>query len=229
MGIKEKVLTLKDLQEGGTSRLYKHITEDDNLAIISSYVSNEEEPADKLAREGKSALQSLKSEVRKTYNLGFSHLISRWVDPDGTPYDEEALLIYGISYDDAMALGAKYNQKSIIVKDDKGCREVVSTAFVDDSGKQYKVGDTIRTFNLSGDTPLNIATATDIFSKKQSGPSSSPVKQNRPFTLKEVYEVEPPRPSYFQTSYSVEKIFENKELRETLTVNEALKLLKNEW
>ena len=222
-----KFLTLKDLQEGGTARLHQHLTSDvESYAIISTYISDENQSAIELAKEGKSALQKLKAEVRKM-DYGFSHLISRWVDTDGTAYDEEVLLIYGIFYDDAIALGAKYKQKTIIVKDENGCREVVSTAYTDsDSGNKHNVGDTIRTFNLKSDTPLNIANATEIFSKREAGPTSSSVKGNRPFTLKEIYEIHRPRPSYFQTAYNVEKIFENKSLKESLTVKEALELLK---
>lgn len=104
--------------------------------------------------------------MRTKYGLGYSHLIFRWVDTDGKKYDEETLIIYGISGKVAMAVGTKYNRMSIIVKDDKGCREVTSTDCVDNIHRET---------NLEG-----------------------------------IYEVHPPRPSYFQTEYSLEKVFENK-------------------
>ena len=122
----------------------------------------------KLARDGKSALQSLKNEVRVEYGLGYTHLIFRWVDSDGKKYDEETLIIYGISCKDALALGLKHEQKSIIVKDDKGCKKVVLTDCFD---------NTRRAVNLEG-----------------------------------IYEVYPPRQSYFHTEYSIEKVFENKQI-----------------
>ena len=83
-------------------------------------------------------------------------------------YDEETLIIYGISCKDAIDLGTKYKQNPIIVKDDKGSKEVVLTDCFDNIRKAV---------NLEG-----------------------------------IYEVHPPRPSYFQTEYSIEKIFENKQI-----------------
>ena len=89
----EKFLILKDLQEGGTARLHQHLTSDvESYAIISSYISDENQSAIELAKEGKSALQKLKAEVRKM-GYGFNHLISCWVDTDGTDYDEEAIFM----------------------------------------------------------------------------------------------------------------------------------------
>ncbi|MCH5155281.1 MAG: hypothetical protein J1F69_01620 [Clostridiales bacterium] len=202
----DKVLRLKDLNGGGTEKLYRYLTGyEEKCAIIFFNVSNWNGDVVVLAKEGKSVLQSIKNEVSKQYKLGYSHLISRWIDTNGTPYDEEALIIYGIFYGDAMVLGTKYNQKSIIVKDMNGCREIVSTVYTDCSrGSKHRVMDVIRTFNLSGDTPLNMKTATEVFNNRK------PI----PITLKEISEVERPRPSYFQTSYRLEQVYENNVLKD---------------
>ena len=163
------VSILGELNKNGTARLYQRLTNnEERWALISSDISNNEIDVIKLAREGKSALQSLKNEVRARYGLGYTHLIFRWVDTGGTKYDEETLIIYGISCKDAIDLGTKYKQKPIIVKDDKGCKEVVSADGLD-----------------------NI---------------------RRAVNLEEIYNVHPPRPSYFQTEYSIEKIFKNKQI-----------------
>ncbi len=114
----DKVFMLSELNKSRTSRLYQRlINNEERWAIISSDMPNNEIDAIKLARDGKSALQSLKNEVRVEYGLGYTHLIFRWVDSDGKKYDEETLIIYGISCKDALALGLKHEQKSIIVKD----------------------------------------------------------------------------------------------------------------
>ncbi len=165
----DKVFMLSELNKSRTSRLYQRlINNEERWAIISSDMPNNEIDAIKLARDGKSALQSLKNEVRVEYGLGYTHLIFRWVDSDGKKYDEETLIIYGISCKDALALGVKHEQKSIIVKDDKGCKKVVLTDCFDNIR---------RAVNLEG-----------------------------------IYEVYPPRQSYFHTGYSIEKVFENKQI-----------------
>ncbi len=160
----DKVFMLSELNNSRISRLYQRlINNEERWAIISSDMPNIEIDAIKLARDGKSALQSLKKEVRVEYGLGYTHLILRWVDTDGKKYDEETLIIYGISCKDAIDLGTKYKQNPIIVKDDKGSKEVVLTDCFDNIRKAV---------NLEG-----------------------------------IYEVHTPRPSYFQTEYSIEKIF----------------------
>ena len=78
------VSILGELNKNGTARLYQRLTNnEERWAIISSDVPNNEIDSIKLARDGKSALQSLKNEVRAGYGLGYTHLIFRWVDSDG--------------------------------------------------------------------------------------------------------------------------------------------------
>ena len=175
--------------ESGTSRIYQHIIEDDNWAIISGYVDDNSES------ENIKSQNELKSAVRQL-GYGFSESVSRWVS-DGIGYDERSILIPGISKEEALKLGAKFKQKSIIVKYDNKCEEICTTAFKD--GKiTYKPGATIRMYNISGKNALNISDAEEIFSKRKGGPASKPIKGNaKPFTLKTVEEVLQPRPSYF--------------------------------
>jgi len=189
----------KYFTESTNSRIYYHITNSNQWAIISPYRPVEELPA---GDSNQKRMSQLKSDVRNL-NLGFIQFISRWVE-NGEAFDEEALLIPNISRDKAFELGQKYNQSSIIYKDDKGCNEICTTPF-----ETYSVGQIVRTYNLSGENPLNINDAEEIFSRKKSGPASKPKKGGnmKPFTLKEVYEVIQARPSMFHTRHSAFRIF----------------------
>lgn len=186
----------KYFKESTNSRIYYHITNSNQWAIISPYRPVEELPA---GDSNQKRMSQLKSDVRNL-NLGFIQFISRWVE-NGEAFDEEALLIPNISRDKAFELGQKYNQSSIIYKDDKGCNEICTTPF-----ETYSI---VRTYNLSGENPLNINDAEEIFSRKKSGPASKPKKGGnmKPFTLKEVYEVIQARPSMFHTRHSAFRIF----------------------
>ena len=189
-----KILKEQSLNEKTpTSRLYKHLL-DDNWAIISTYRGERTE------NENLQLLKELKSLVK---DYGFNEFISRWVE-DGESFDERSLLIHNIPKEEALKLGKRYNQASIIISDEDGCREVCVNPFVGDEGKEYKSGEVVRVFDLS--KGMNIETAKRIFSKREGGPASMPVKGSRPFRLKEVYMVNKPRPSYFQTNETYSKL-----------------------
>ena len=186
---------VKSLFEVSTSRLYNNITSMDNWAIISPYRS---ERSDK---ENKYLLAELKKFAKE---YGFVEFVSRWVE-DGEAFDERSLFISNMPKKEAIALGKKYGQSSVIVKDEDGCYEVCTTPF-----ENFNAGDIVRRFNIDGKKVLNIDDAEAIFSKRVGGPVSKPVKGNRPFTLKtvdEMYEVEQPRPSYFQDKESQKLIY----------------------
>lgn len=154
------------------------------MAIISPYRSEYSE------EENKSRMKSLKSIIRSN-KLGFVEFLSRWVE-DNEAFDERSLMIPNIDLNLALKLGKEFEQSSIIYKDDDGCREICTTAF-----ETYSPGDIVRTYNISGDKVLNVSDAEAIFSKRVGGPVSKPVKGGKPFTLKTVEEIEPPRASYF--------------------------------
>ena len=198
-------LTESRIDEVSTSRILGHFTNDEVLAIISTY--REERPE----KENRRLLKELKSKVREK-GLGFTELLSRWAEMgDGGNVknsDVRSLLIYGIPKQRAMELGADYQQKSIIVKDADGCREVCTTPFIDYEGKSHEVGDTVRTFNVKDtDKPLNLDDAKEIMAGRMGGLISSLVKSNRPFKLVGVFEVESPRPSYFCEHEKYSRIF----------------------
>ena len=194
---------MKKLVETTNSRIYSHITEDDNWAIVSPYRSeNDESTNEKL-------MSKFKSEVRNS-GYGFIQFVSRWVE-DGEAFDESSLLIPNCTEEDALKFGKEYHQSSVIVKDDNGCNEICTTNFVD-GNHEYNYGDVVRTFNLSGNKTMNYEEAEAIFSKRKGGPASMPKnktgrKNLKPFRLSEVYEVSQPRPSYFQNSVNKKLIF----------------------
>lgn len=126
---------------------------------------------------------------------GFIEFLSRWAN-DGYVADERALLIPNIPYEDAMKLGAKYEQNTIIVKKDNKIVEVCTTPFTNE-GRKYSVGDIVRTFNIDGSKPFNIQDAERIFSTRTGGAASKLIKGKGAFQLQEVYSVTNPRPSVF--------------------------------
>lgn len=193
------------IAESSTSRILQHLTDNGELAIISPYRSERSE------KENLNLLRELKSNVR-AMKLGFTEMISRWVETndetgESESSDERSLCIYEIDLERALGLGKKYNQSSIIFKDEKSCREICTTPFTSYDGKDYNYGETVRTFNLSGNKSMNLDDAKEIFSHRKGGPASKPVKGNRAFTLKEMLEVEQPSPSVFSRNERYRKVF----------------------
>ena len=183
--------------EATTSNLYKRLSDDKTCAIISPYRGEYSQ------KENKDKMVQLKTKVR-SLNLGFNQFISRWVE-DGQAFDEQSLLIPNINEEQAIKLGREFNQSSIIFKDSESCREICTTEFKDGEAI-YHLGEIVRVFYNTGNHILNIEEAKEIFLRRKGGPVSMPVKgDRRPFTLKEraiesfeLYELEQPRPSYFQ-------------------------------
>ena len=182
--------------EGGTSRLYSHIADDADWAIVSAF-RPERSLADNLELHGE-----LKNYCRKKY--GFIEFVSRWVE-DGESFDERSVFIPGIQDDEAIALGKRYDQSSVIIKSGDSCREVCTTPF-----EGCSVGDVVRAYSIENTNGLNINLAKEIFSKGIGITASKSVKDSRPFTLKElseVFEVVQPQPSYFQSKERIIRIY----------------------
>lgn len=146
-------MKVKKIDEASTSRLYKRFTDNGTFAIISGN------------RPDVDRTTELKKDVRGL-GLGFNEFIGRWVE-DGINYDENSLLIPDISFKKAFELGQKYNQSSIIFKDNNGVKEYCTTPF-----ETYDVGDVVREYNIDKDRPLNTEIAKQIFSGKVGGPAS---------------------------------------------------------
>jgi len=128
------------------------LTDENTCAIISPYRS---ECSD---NENKLRMNSLKLQVREM-GYGFNQFISRWVE-DGQAFDKQSLLIPNITKDQAIFLGEKFEQSSIVIKDSESCREICINPFED-----YKSGQVVRTFFNTGDYILNIDEAKEIFAR----------------------------------------------------------------
>lgn len=187
---------MKYINEIGTNRLLKHFVDEKTLAVISTYRTERPES------ENRSLLKRFKAEVRDM-GLGFSEFASKWVEEDENgemlSSDERSLAIYGISREDAIKFGEQYQQSSILFKDETGCYEICTCAFVDYNGNKFGPGDVVRKFNIGGHTPFNLKDAEDIFFKRKGGPASMPVKSNRAFRLDEMYEVESEKATTFSS------------------------------
>lgn len=193
-----KVIKEDCIEEAKTSRIYRELTGGKTCAIISPYRTKYSED------ENRRRLKKLKADVR-SLGYGFVEFISRWVE-DGESSDERSLLIYEIPFSVAFKLGKDFEQSSIIYRSGDYCEEVCVTPF-----EKYSPMDVVRTFDVSGDKVLNVGEAKEIFSRRETGPASMPVKGNRtPFRLKEscdeIYIVESPRASYFQTNESLTRV-----------------------
>lgn len=185
------------IDESNTFRILGHLQDDSSCAIISPYRGEYSE------EENRKRMVNLKSDTRKM-GYGFIEFISRWAE-GGEEFDERSILIPGITNKEAFELGKKYEQSSIIYKDDSGCFEVCTNPF-----EGHSRGDVVRKFLNTGEHILNIEQARDIISKKEGGAVPLPIKGGKPFHLgeiKEMFEVEQPRPSYFQTEERLTKIY----------------------
>ena len=206
------------LSEGGTYRIYTHLKEDDRWAIVSPYRSNEDNPdKEKEKEENKRNMSKLKEEVRGL-GYGFNELRALWSYPSDTTgemqqSEEYSLIIYGMGKEEAMRLGKKHEQTSVIVKEGDTVQEICTTPT-----RYHSVGDAINTFDVKGKKVLNIKKAEDVFNKEEEGSASVPVKgSRRPFILQKneaileaVYEYAPPRASYFQTEGTYITLYERK-------------------
>ena len=197
--------------------MYRHLEEEDKWAIVSPYTTDEDNPnKEQEKKENKRKMGKLKEEVRGL-GYGFNELRALWSYPSATTgeiqqSEEFSLIIYGIGKDEAMRLGKKYEQTSVIVKEGNTVQEICTT-----STRYHSVGDVIRTFNVDDKEVLNIDTAEKVFSKEEHGAASKPVKGgDRPFQLQTesileaVYEFNPPRASYFQTEGTYSTIYKRK-------------------
>ena len=193
------------LQESSITRIGRQL-EFENVAIISAY------RYDNSTKENEQRQDELKNIIRNKLHLGYKEFRAKYVgNVEGTgeviTSYEYSLFVPNMTRKQAIKLGNQFDQQAIIVKDEDGIQEIATTDFIDDKGKQFKIGDVIRRFNSTGNF-LNLKTAIDIFADRVSGSASKPLNVKHPFALKTVedkklesiFEVLDPKPSTFQTS-----------------------------
>lgn len=193
------------LQESSITRIGRQL-EFENVAIISAY------RYDNSTKENEQRQDELKNIIRNKLHLGYKEFRAKYVgNVEGTgeviTSYEYSLFVPNMTRKQAIKLGNQFDQQAIVVKDEDGIQEIATTDFIDDKGKQFKIGDVIRRFNSTGNF-LNLKTAIDIFADRVSGAASKPLNVKHPFALKTVedkklesiFEVLDPKPSTFQTS-----------------------------
>lgn len=207
------------LEESSITRIGRQL-EFENVAIISAY------RYDKSTKENEQRQDELKNIIRNKLHLGYKEFRAKYVgNVEGTgeviTSYEYSLFVPNMTRKQTIKLGNQFDQQAIIVKDEDGIQEIATTDFIDDKGKQFKIGDVIRKFKSTGNF-LNIKDAMNIFADRVSGSASKPLNLKHPFTLKtiedkkleSIFEVLDPKPSAFQTAKSYVMVYDSKSLNE---------------
>lgn len=171
--IKEELDTFyetKNINETSKSRIYSQLSDesDTKLAIISACTSDSDRTTE------------LRDDVLDL-GCGYVNVVARWINEEGDAEDESSLIIYNISLKDAIKLGTKYEQHSIIYKDENGLRLISTNP---DSESEYKIGQDITYFDNSGTHFMNISDAEKIFAKQRQGDASYVPRAKSAFSLK---------------------------------------------
>lgn len=151
--------------------------------------------------ENERKMTALKAKTR-ALGCGFIQIAARWAS-ENECFDEYLLLIPDISYRKAYTLSRDCAQSTFVVKDAKGCREVCANEFAD-GGRVCAPGETVRAYGAAG----TLDDAAGILAKRRGSPAGRAEEGGLPFRLMELYAMEQPRPSYFQTGYRLSKIWE---------------------
>lgn len=108
---KIKKIEHKRIDEGGLSRLYGHIKDQNTFAVIGSQDKDTgEDRSDKL-------LNLVGDLSRKGKVKGYNWLLGKYVYDDGRLGEENSLIVYNITKEDALEIGKKLNQETILWKD----------------------------------------------------------------------------------------------------------------
>lgn len=100
----------KVVNETTLSRVWQHVTNSESFAVISPFRN------ENTLEKNMQLFAQLKADVR-ALNHGYIEQKSGYTYDDGTPAEERSLFIPEISFDDAVKLGKKYVQETIIYKD----------------------------------------------------------------------------------------------------------------
>ena len=107
-----KSLQEEELFETGLSKLLQHIKDKNTFAIIGSQDQDNK----------KDRLNDLIDEIRvlssRKSGIGFNHIDGVYTYENGKKGTEYSLIIYNLSKEDALKMGNKLNQESIIWKDE---------------------------------------------------------------------------------------------------------------
>ena len=103
--------SVKDLNESSISRIWQHIKSDRSFGVISAYVIGLGE------KDNQERHNNLKQDV-KSLKLGYVEQISGYsYEGEDEQVKEKSLFIPNISLDQLLKLGKKYEQESVVYKD----------------------------------------------------------------------------------------------------------------
>ncbi len=101
----------KRIDEGGLSRLYNHIKDNGTFAVIGSQDKDTGED------RSKELYDLVGNYSRKGRMRGYNWLLGKYIYDDGRTGDENSLILYNISKEDALKIGKQLNQETILWKD----------------------------------------------------------------------------------------------------------------
>ena len=189
-----KKIEHKRIDEGGLSRLYSHIKDNNTFAVIGSQ--------DKDTGEDRS---------QELYNIamlgrfkfkGFNWLLGTYTydDPDKPVARENSMIFYNISKEDALRIGKKLNQETILWKDP----EFFGYIYVD-SGEvpEWNKGGFSGGMSFNPETIKNIGGSSSLVGKGWSVNQDKLKSKNQPFVY-ECFLVEPALKTGYVSEYLID-------------------------
>ena len=184
----------KRIDEGGLSRLYSHIKDNNTFAVIGSQ--------DKDTGEDRSQeLYNIAMMGRFKFK-GFNWLLGTYTydDPDKPVARENSMIFYNISKEDALRIGKKLNQETILWKDP----EFFGYIYVD-SGEvpEWNKGGFSGGMSFNPETIKDIGGSSSLVGKGWSVNADKLKSKNKPFVY-ECFLVEPALKTGYVSEYLID-------------------------
>ena len=224
MEIKENIIL-----ESGLSRIWQHTKDGGTFAIIGS---------DEKTKDGKHIDRSedlihMIYDNRKTKNRvsGYNYIRGSYTYDDGVITYENSIIVYNISKEDALRIASDLGQEAITWKDP----DFFGIIKVPNGEVDIEFANGVKNMNFSDDAIKAVGGSSLLVGKKW---KERGVNSEKPFVF-EAYLLQPDKKNYgTRNLYPLckERVLENGDIapsyfedKETLTVKEALKQLKNKW
>ena len=177
------------------SSLYRHLADDSGVAVVAAYAPAGTDVRKDSVGETPAMRHDTLWKTLKQRGVSFCECLLKWLSANGDAWETRAFAIYDISFDDAVKIAAKYRQRTLIYKDATTCAKYCV--------KDGRFGEVSRYFRNCGTYQLSLVDVRDIFS------SVPPMtgKENLAANLIALYEVQRPRPSYFETGETFLRLF----------------------
>jgi len=108
-----------EINEASYSRIYQHTQDDSTFAIIGSQepIKDENGEAVDYVNRKKDLYKYIQAYCRDHAGIGYNEIQGTYTYDDGSRGAEDSLIIYKIPKEDAVEIGKKLGQKSILWKD----------------------------------------------------------------------------------------------------------------